>query len=107
MIGTDTELSWGKFIAMSTTGYWTGAMETGRIVRTDNLTFIYDQTPAVKIGDVNNDGDINVLDVTALINYILCKNPSPFNLAAADVNGEDGINVMDVTALINLVLSNE
>lgn len=106
-IGTDTELSWGKFIAMSTTGYWTGAMETGRIVRTDNLMFIYDQTPAVKIGDVNNDGDINVLDVTALINYILGKNPSPFNLAAADVNGEDGINVMDVTALINLVLSNE
>ena len=57
-------------------------------------------------GDVNEDGEVNVNDVTVLINYILGKNPSPFNMAAANVNGDEGINVMDVTALINLILGN-
>ena len=62
-------------------------------------------TPDVKLGDVNGDGDVNVNDVTVLINYILGKNPTPFVEANANVNGDEGINVNDVTALINLILN--
>ena len=57
-------------------------------------------------GDVNCDGDVNVNDVTVLVNYILGKNPSPFDSVAADVNEDTAINVNDVTALINLILGN-
>ena len=60
--------------------------------------------PTVKLGDVNGDGDVNVNDVTVLINYILGKNPTPFIEANANVNGDEGINVNDVTALINMIL---
>jgi len=56
-------------------------------------------------GDVNGDGDVNVNDVTVLINYILGKNPTPFVEANANVNGDEGINVNDVTALINMILN--
>ncbi|MBQ4139072.1 MAG: hypothetical protein II592_05975, partial [Muribaculaceae bacterium] len=56
-------------------------------------------------GDVNGDGEVNVNDVTVLINYILGKNPTPFVEANANVNGDEGINVNDVTALINLILN--
>ena len=57
------------------------------------------------LGDVNGDGDVNVNDVTVLINYILGKNPTPFVEANADVNGDEAINVNDVTLIINIILN--
>ncbi len=60
----------------------------------------------VTVGDVNCDGEVNVNDVTTLVNYILGKNPTPFDSVAADVNEDTAINVNDVTALINLILNN-
>ena len=61
-------------------------------------------TVTIKPGDVNEDGEVNVNDVTVLINYILGKNPETFNAEAANLNGDGGINVNDVTMLINLIL---
>ena len=55
-------------------------------------------------GDVNDDGLINVADVTALISFIL-GNTSTINQAAADVNYDGLINVADVTALISFILN--
>ena len=55
-------------------------------------------------GDANNDGKVDVNDVTTVINYILSKNPSPFIYDNANVNGDDSINVMDVTLIINIIL---
>ncbi|MBO4813956.1 MAG: dockerin type I repeat-containing protein, partial [Muribaculaceae bacterium] len=56
--------------------------------------------------DANEDYSVDVLDVTTIINYIIGKNPSPFNFVNADVNGDNSVNVMDVTALINMILGN-
>ena len=56
-------------------------------------------------GDVNNDGYINVSDITSEISYILGQNPNPFNFDAADDNGDGVVNVTDVTGLINIILS--
>ena len=57
-----------------------------------------------EIGDVNHDHDVNIGDVTALIDYLLgsgsvCE-------ICANVNGDEGINIGDVTALIDLLLGN-
>jgi hypothetical protein len=57
----------------------------------------------VTLGDVNGDGNINVADVTALIQIVL--NSTPVDLAVADVNGDNLVNVADVTALIQMVLN--
>ena len=65
---------------------------------TVNITF--------KLGDVNEDGFVNIADVTTLIDYLLGGTPSPFNFTAADVNTNGDINVSDVTALIDLILAN-
>jgi len=56
-------------------------------------------------GDSNCDGEVNVLDVTITINYILGNNPQPFCFENADVNGDGVINVIDVTGTINIILS--
>ena len=58
--------------------------------------------PAYSIGDVNHDGNVNITDVTALIDYLLGDiTAAP---AEADVNGEGGVTITDMTALIDLLL---
>lgn len=56
-------------------------------------------------GDVNNDGQVNINDVTALINYLLSGDASAINLQAADCDQDGEIKIGDVTALINYLLS--
>ena len=55
-------------------------------------------------GDVNEDGLVDVADVTTLINYILGLNPSPCNLKNGDVNLDGIHDVADVTGIINIIL---
>ena len=57
-----------------------------------------------KPGDANNDGVVDVNDVTTVINYILQKNPTPFNFDNANVNGDETVDVMDVTLIIDMIL---
>ena len=56
-------------------------------------------------GDVNNDGQVNIADVTALVNIILSKiNEDQYNPVAADLNADGQINIADVTLLVNILL---
>ncbi len=52
-------------------------------------------------GDVNNNGHINALDVTYLINYLYKHGATPPILYLANCNGVGTINALDVTYLIN------
>ena len=56
-----------------------------------------------KKGDVNGDGNVNVADVTALVNA-LQKGEQP---AAGDLDGVEGVTGDDVKALVELVLKEE
>ena len=62
--------------------------------------------PAGPRGDVNNDGQVNISDVTALINYVLTHKENGISLYEADLNGDNDINIGDVTQLISIVLRN-
>lgn len=61
---------------------------------------------ATKIGDVNRDGEVNISDVTAMIDIILGKETADDNYdhKAADVNTNGTINISDVTSLIDIIL---
>ena len=53
-------------------------------------------------GDVNGDGEVDVRDITALIDVIMnsiTDNPR------ADVNGDGDIDVRDITALIDIIMN--
>ena len=52
-------------------------------------------------GDVNGDGDVNVIDITALIDEIMNDGTNP----RADVNGDGDVNVIDITALIDIIMN--
>ena len=55
-----------------------------------------------EIGDINLDGNMDVSDVTTLVNMI--ANGETANLELADINADGKVNVSDVTALINILL---
>lgn len=56
-------------------------------------------------GDVNDDGQVKINDVTALINYLLSGDATGINLKAADCNQDGGVKIGDVSALINYLLN--
>lgn len=87
-------------------GYRVVAMAASGDLLTAPAYVINYEVPASvgKPGDANEDGEVNVMDITTIINYILGANPTPFNYNNANVNGDDAVNVMDVTAIINIIL---
>ena len=56
----------------------------------------------VNPGDVNGDNNVNITDVTALIDLLLSGSAAP---ASADCNHDGLVNITDVTALIDYLLS--
>ena len=53
------------------------------------------------LGDVNDDGDINILDVAATLYYYVGRSSGDnINLLAADVNGDKSVNILDVAAIL-------
>ena len=74
----------------------------------DDIEISYEATwtPEFIEGDVNDDGMVNIADVTRLIDYLLDSgNTANFNENAANVNGDADINIADVTALIDRLLN--
>lgn len=51
-------------------------------------------------GDVNHDGEVNIVDVNDIITVILGGNP----VNEADVNSDGDINIADVNNIINILL---
>ena len=60
--------------------------------------------PIVLPGDANDDGIVNIADVTVLIDYMLNDNANPFNITNADMNQDSSINIADLTTLIDFLL---
>ncbi len=63
--------------------------------------------PAFLPGDVNNDDDVTIADVTALVDIIMGNDPegTRYNHAAADIVPGGTINIDDVNALVNMILN--
>ena len=56
------------------------------------------------LGDMNDDGVVNVLDVVLIVNSIL-NGDSANDYPQADLNEDGLLNVLDVVLLVNIILS--
>jgi len=61
-----------------------------------------DPTWNLVLGDVNQDGVINILDILLIVNIVLGN--SPFN-ANADLNNDLIIDILDIIITINIILN--
>ena len=60
-------------------------------------------TETVLLGDMNFDGEINVVDIVSIIAIILDSN-SEYDLLA-DLNEDNVINIIDIVQLVNVILN--
>lgn len=65
----------------------------------DDITCVVAGEPPVVVGDVNNDGTVDVADVNAMINYLLTGGEMP-----QDLNGDNSVDIADVNVLLNIIL---
>lgn len=56
-------------------------------------------------GDVNNDGFINVMDVTILVNKVLGQDTFVFIHHQADIDGDGLFSISDITLIVNKILN--
>jgi len=89
----------GKRIALSFPIYYLYEAEAQAL-----LAKVFDYfekvVPSRPYGDANNDGHINMLDITFVINFLYKNGMPPSDLDYADPNGSCHINALDVTYLI-------
>ncbi|MFQ6093893.1 MAG: dockerin type I domain-containing protein [bacterium] len=106
---TDGGQSW------TNTGALSGAREALCLLKASDGTIYAGTTPNGDVfklrvgprkGDVNNDGEVNVLDVIRVVNIILGLGPPPTEdeLWAADFNDDGMVNVLDVVGMVNEIL---
>ena len=62
-----------------------------------------------ELGDINQDGSLNILDLVELSSVILNGSASggfDYTLWASDVNQDADINILDIVMLVNIILEN-
>ena len=73
----------------------------GSETHTVKIKFVYGEQPIIP-GDVNGDGHVSSVDVTALYNFLL--NGDATDLVNGDQDGDDHISSVDVTYVYNILL---
>jgi hypothetical protein len=83
--------------------------EDDTTIGASNLTpydFFISYPQTIIPGDVNGDGEVDILDYTALKLYIVGKPVEGFIPEAADLNADEKINAQDLVLLMNLIKNN-
>mgnify|MGYP003674820511 CR=1 FL=1 len=77
-------------------------LETFNVHR--NITYTFNRYS--DIGDINGDGQHNILDVVALTDSIIAGNCTDIEDGyPCDLNGDGGYNILDIVSLANYILS--
>lgn len=105
---TPETLTWG--ITVLASGDITCYYDSNVISYTDGTTFVDSAAVGKPVeGDVNNDGNVNIADVTVLIDLLLTTGNDgaiEMNKVIADDNEDGNLNIADITSLIDMLLHN-
>ena len=97
------------YVRLASTGtvgnfYGTVTATTGRVSAYADVQGVVNAKPTM-IGDVNMDGNVDIADVTTLIDHLLGGDVPAFDAEAADVAADGNVDIADVTALIDRLFS--
>ncbi len=85
--------------------YWyrmTATDAEGQESRLSELAVVSVANSFIK-GDANLDGDISILDLTYLVDFIFRGGPAPDPFLAGDANCDDDTNILDLTYLVDFI----
>lgn len=69
------------------------------------VTAFFGLNPGV-MGDVNGDEVLNVLDIVAIVNFVVgTETPTPMQLVIGDVNQDGVLNVLDIITILNIIIA--
>ncbi|MFQ6093590.1 MAG: dockerin type I domain-containing protein, partial [bacterium] len=75
------------------------------VIDTNEIVYVSIREILCNKGDVNGDGEVNVLDVVMTVNIILeLYEPTPEEACAADCTEDGEIDVLDVVCIVDLIL---
>lgn len=57
------------------------------------------------LGDINDDGKINVMDIVEIVGFIMSNPSDNFVFAAADIDENGTVNVMDLVNLVEMIMT--
>ncbi len=80
---------------------WPGSSGNMDIESSEEIWIFFSQY-LLNMGDVNNDGTINIQDIVVTINLVLS---GQYN-SSADLNSDGTVDVLDIIVLVNIILSN-
>ena len=85
-------------------GYMNKPITRMRIDSVQNTaSFWYMKAATTVIGDVDGDGEVNISDISAIID-ILLRGGSDSDMSQADVNGDGEVNIADINTVIDIIL---
>ena len=96
--GMDHEY-WGTYA-----GDWTedGPNEYFDIIKEDAFSFLFDIIHPFQLGDIDNDGSLNFLDISTLSSIIIGNNHE-FEPYYTDMNFDENTDIFDLIILIDMV----
>ncbi len=77
---------------------------SGMRVNIDDIT-IFGRTSQHLVGDVNNDGEVNISDINVIVDIILGGTVDDETMNYADIASDNEINIADINALLDLILA--
>lgn len=102
---TTEMITWGLTIPSDNNTSWQG-WNNNKLYFSDGSQFVVPGSVTVMRGDVNGDGNVNIADVSALIDYLLTGDSSSIVMENADCTNDNNVNIADVSALIDYLLTN-
>ena len=91
--------------ATLTDGYFITTDRQRKEVADRTINVGFQLKPGTLLGDVNNDGIVNVTDVMLTVNYCVGQTPAGFIVENADMNADGIVTVTDVIAIVNIAVS--
>ncbi|MBS83182.1 MAG: hypothetical protein CMD65_03510, partial [Gammaproteobacteria bacterium] len=83
---------------------------TASMPLSDNTAiFITTRNPvATLMGDGNQDGEVNILDLVVIVNHIInLEILDPMGVYMSDMNDSGDLNILDIIQIINIILDND
>ena len=59
-----------------------------------------------ELGDFNQDGTIDILDILAIVNYTIQNEYGNYESWSSDINEDSNVDILDIIFLVNTILNN-